>query len=375
VLQVLSQSPRGRLYVAAGPDGRKVALKELVFATVPSVQQIEAFEREAAVLRQLDHEDIPRFIASFQAGQGVHARLYLAQEFVEGRTLAHALSEHRFTEEEADSLARRVLAILRYLHGLSPRLLHRDIKPSNIIARPDGSIALVDFGAARDLAADQTHRATLVGTFGYMPPEQLGGTVSPSSDLYALGATLLHLLSRKAPSELLNAQLELDFSRGVNVSAPFREFLARLVARDPARRFASAQQALDALDRPLPVVAAPVATAPTPALAAAAYEFETWARQLKRHTKISASVIGLGLGGMWQLFFPPAVGIASWMIGFVAGLVLGTMGSFAVIELILPAKVDALAAEYGISGSRLFMQALGVLRQLREEEFARRRES
>jgi serine/threonine-protein kinase len=362
------------MYVAVGPEGRKVALKELVFATVPSVQQIDAFEREAAVLRQLDHADIPRFVASFQVGQGVHARLYLAQEYVEGRTLADALGEHRFSEYEADSLARRVLAILRYLHGLSPRLLHRDIKPSNIIARPDGSIALVDFGAARDLAADQTHRATLVGTFGYMPPEQLGGTVSPSSDLYALGATLVHLLSRKPPSELLNAQMELEFSRAVRVSPRFREFLRRLVARDPAERFRSAQDALDALDRPL----SPLPSAfDRSAMQLAVVELEQWARGLRRRSKLLASLAGAVFGGLaWFAPLTPTMGQmgpVALCIGLCAGLVLGTFGGFAALEMLLPARVDALAQHHGVSPSRLLQAGQALVKQVSDEEYRNRR--
>ncbi|HEX8700342.1 MAG TPA: protein kinase, partial [Myxococcaceae bacterium] len=155
-------------------------------------------------------------------------------------------------------LARQVLEILVYLHGLSPKIIHRDLKPANIMRRPSGELALVDFGAARDLVRGATHRSTLVGTFGYMPPEQLGGTVDETSDLYALGATLIHLLSRKAPDELLRSGMEIAFEDAVNVSPGLKAFLARLIERDRARRFPSATaalQALDALDhsRPQPV--------------------------------------------------------------------------------------------------------------------------
>lgn len=110
-------------------------------------------------------------------------------------------------------------------------------------------MALVDFDTARDLRAQRTHGASLAGTFGYVPIEQLGGTVDATSDLYALGATLIHLLSRKAPHELLTADLHLDFSREVNLSPGFTYWLQRLVAREPGARFQSVQEAQAALTR------------------------------------------------------------------------------------------------------------------------------
>jgi serine/threonine protein kinase len=82
----------------------------------------------------------------------------------------------------------------------TPPVLHRDLKPANVVLRPDGTLALVDFGSVRTLSTDRTHGSTLVGTFGYMPPEQLGGTVDRTSDLYALGATLLHDLTGRDPA-------------------------------------------------------------------------------------------------------------------------------------------------------------------------------
>ncbi|MBX7097899.1 MAG: serine/threonine protein kinase [Myxococcaceae bacterium] len=302
VLRVVHQSARGRLYLAEGPDGRRVALKELVFATVPDVETIEAFEREAAVLRQLEHERIPRFLASFQAGQGVHTRLYLAQTYVEGHSLAQRLEAHRFDEVEAKAIARQVLEVLAFLHGRSPRVLHRDLKPSNLIQRPDGSIAVVDFGASRDLASSVTHGSTLVGTFGYMPPEQLGGTVSPSSDLYALGATLVHLLSRKPPGELLDPSMGLAFEKAVNVSPLFSRFLARLTSRDPAQRFQTAAAALAALDAKPTAAAAPQATRPFGARNAqsltAALAFESRVEHAVARGRRTSTRVGLAVGAL-----------------------------------------------------------------------------
>jgi len=240
--KVLVQNAHGRIYLARDAEGRRVALKELAFVRAPGVEEIDAFEREARVLRQLRHPAIPAFIDSFVEGEGVHTRMYLAQEFIEGQSLAARLAERQLDEQEARAIADEVLGILEYLQGLSPMVFHRDIKPANLIRRPDGSIALVDFGAARDLGA--TVGATLVGTFGYMPVEQMGGIVDATSDLYALGATLAHLLSRREPWKLLEDAGALE---RLNVSEPLRAWIGRLVARRREERFGGAKEARAAL--------------------------------------------------------------------------------------------------------------------------------
>jgi hypothetical protein len=242
-------STHSRVYLAEGPGAARVALKELVFRLAPDIQRLEAFRREGELLAQLSHPRIPRFLASFTEGSGPQTRLYLAQEFIEGPSLLKQLQTRRFTEDEVCAVGEQVLEILVYLHGLSPRVLHRDIKPANLLVRPDGSICLVDFGTARDVTRGGTVNSTLVGTFGYMAPEQLGGTVSEASDLYSVGATLLHLLSRRPPSELLRGKgLQLEVGEKLNASPRFRSFLQRLLAPSPSDRFPTAAEALRALE-------------------------------------------------------------------------------------------------------------------------------
>ena len=242
VLRVLVQNGHGRLYLAHDRNGQQVALKELAFVQPPHPDALDAFEREARLLRQLSHPQIPRFLASFRDGEGVNTRLYLAQEYVDGESLLARLAGHQFCEAEAIEVAFQVLHILEYLQSLSPMVFHRDIKPANLLRRRDGRISLVDFGAARDLGS--TVGATLVGTFGYMPLEQMGGIVDSTTDLYALGATLAQLLSRREPWSFLEDPRALE---RLNVSAPFRQFLAKLLARRPADRHPSAAAAMVAL--------------------------------------------------------------------------------------------------------------------------------
>ena len=268
VLRLLHEGNHSRVYLAQGPDGQRIALKELLFSLAPDAKALDDFAREGALLHQLAHPAIPRFIATFQEGSGAGTRLYLAQEFVEGKTLLAQLTDHRFSAAEAEGLARQLLPVLAYLHALSPPIIHRDLKPANLIVRPDGSLALVDFGSAREVKPGGTHRATLAGTFGYLPPEALGGTVDLTADLYALGATLVHLLSRRPPEEALwNPEQAL----GALVQAPpaFVAWLSKLTASRRGDRFSSAAEALAALDAPALAAPprAPLAS-PTPTRAA-----------------------------------------------------------------------------------------------------------
>ncbi|MGE0546936.1 MAG: serine/threonine protein kinase [Kofleriaceae bacterium] len=121
-------------------------------------------------------------------------------------------------------------------------VIHRDIKPANLVRRPDGTIALVDFGAAH--VQGTTAGSTTIGTFGYMPIEQLAGVVDTTTDPYALGASLLHLLTRQEPWKLLHPR-----SLGeLNVSPALRGFIDKLLAPEPSDRYHDAQAALTALD-------------------------------------------------------------------------------------------------------------------------------
>ncbi len=291
VERVLVSNAHGRMYVARDADGTQVALKELAFVQSPTLEVIAAFEREAKFLRALEHPAIPRFRASFQEGTGVHARYYLAQTLVEGAPLDARLDAHFFTEAEILGIARQVLDVLVYLQGLSPMVIHRDIKPANLLVRPDGTIAVVDFGAAH--VQGSTAGSTTIGTFGYMPIEQLAGEVDATTDLYALGASLLHLLTRREPWRILQGGA-LDGLDHLNVSRPMRAFLARLTAPAPRDRFRAAVEARAAVERleagQLPKRALAVVTPRPPGYRAAAPPRSRW-------TMVAALAMVLVSGG------------------------------------------------------------------------------
>lgn len=247
VERLLAESNQARTYLARDASGEAVFLKELLFLSAPDPAAVAAFAREGELLKQLRHPGIPQYLSHFSEGDGRHLRLYLAVRYLEGVSLLAELGAHRYSEDEVRLIASEVLEVLRYLHGRTPAIIHRDIKPANILRGTDGRLAVVDFGSARDAALQQANGATMTGTIGYAPPEQLGGKLSPSSDVYALAATLIHLLTRKAPWEDFEAGIK--FNPGaLGVSRPLTAWLARALEPRPSRRFASADQAARALE-------------------------------------------------------------------------------------------------------------------------------
>lgn len=225
-----------------------VVVKLLAFNPQMHWDELKLFERETQVLQHLNHLRIPDYRGSFtiekQLGDGL-PWFGLVQDYIPGDSLQTLLDQgKRFTEADVCQIAESILEILIYMHELSPPVFHRDIKPSNLILGQDGQIYLVDFGAVQDRATAEGVTFTVVGTSGYAPPEQLWGKVVPASDLYALGATLIHLLTGIAPADLPQHQMRLQFSHCVNLTPHFSQWLARLTEPAPERRFTGARQGL-----------------------------------------------------------------------------------------------------------------------------------
>ncbi|MDQ3930934.1 MAG: serine/threonine-protein kinase, partial [Chloroflexota bacterium] len=154
------------------------------------------FEREASLLATLSHPGIPKIYDFFTA----HGRVYLVLEFIDGKDLESQLNarEHPMMEEEVVRLAVQVCDVLEYLHGHKPQpIVFRDLKPSNMILQADGKLTLIDFGIAKVFQSDK--RGTMIGTEGYAPPEQYRGLADPRGDIYGLGATMHHLLTKSDP--------------------------------------------------------------------------------------------------------------------------------------------------------------------------------
>ncbi|MEQ9367973.1 MAG: ankyrin repeat domain-containing protein [Coleofasciculus chthonoplastes F3-SA18-01] len=248
ILAPLAQGGSGITYLGEdGETGERVVLKALSLRQITDWKALERFEREAQVLAQLNHPGIPRYLDYFYQDTPRDRTFYIIQQFVPGRSLAESVQNGwRGNETEIRQIAIQVLDILVYLHQQTPPVIHRDIKPDNIIRGDDGQIMLVDFGAVQTTYYSTLARShTVVGTFGYMAPEQFLGQAVPATDLYGLGATLLFLLTHRSPADLPVNHLTTD-SRcfRMQISEAFADWLETMLEPDLKHRFACAETAL-----------------------------------------------------------------------------------------------------------------------------------
>jgi len=235
VTKILGQGSQGSTFEAVDKkEGRLVAVKRFDVRGAKAWKDVELAEREARVLASLEHPRLPAYIEHFEEG----GRLYLVMQKIEGKSLGQMLERgERLGERDVARLLHDAADALEYLHGRG--VVHRDLKPGNVIQRDDGSYAFVDFGAVRDGFRTEGG-STVVGTFGYMAPEQFQGRALPASDVYAVGATSLAMLTGKQPEDLPHRGLGIDVAtalRGV-ASEGLTRVLSRMLEPDPDRRAA-----------------------------------------------------------------------------------------------------------------------------------------
>lgn len=243
--------------------GRLCAVKEILpdMGGQPAdiAQMQDQFYREASILARLDHPSLPKVSDYFTE----NGRELLVMDYVPGRDLKDLVDEARrdgtfLAESVVLDWAGQICDALEYLHSQDPPVLHRDIKPSNIKLTPRGAIKLVDFGLVKVLAADDSRTVTVVqgrGTVQYTPLEQYGGDTGHTdarTDIYALGATLYHLLTGALPADAKQRFLKpgaLTPIRQINssVSARTERAVLRAMAMHPDERPASVVEVRHAL--------------------------------------------------------------------------------------------------------------------------------
>ena len=250
-----------------------VAVKEMInMAPDPLVRQtiVQNFEREANLLATLHHPSIPRIYDYFSHDD----RSYLVLEFVQGRDLETVINEANgfLTEDQVISWGIQLCDVLEYLHGHKPDpIIFRDMKPSNVMINQNGDVILVDFGIAKTFQTGI--KGTMIGTEGYSPPEQYRGDATPLADVYALGATMHHSLTRRDP------RLEPPFTfaerpiRRINsnVSIELEAVVNTALNYNPTERFptaASMKEALMNVARKTGTLSKLSAVLPTPASSA-----------------------------------------------------------------------------------------------------------
>jgi serine/threonine-protein kinase len=267
ILELVGQGGMGAVYKAGDVrlEGRVCAVKEVLptlsdSATEEELAQIaEQFRIEASTLARLDHPNLPK-VSDYFAENG---REYLVMDFVEGRDLYEVLHEalrHNMFLDEQQVLdwATQLLDALEYMHNQDPPVVHRDIKPSNIKLTPRGTVKLVDFGLVKVLQSNDSRTVTVVqgrGTVAYTPLEQYGGDsgfTDARSDIYAMGATLYHLLTGQPPVDAKERFLRpgaLTAIRQINpnVSPRCERVIFQSLAMHPSERPATAREFRDLL--------------------------------------------------------------------------------------------------------------------------------
>ena len=226
-----------------------VAVKEMInTAPDPLVREtiVQNFEREANLLATLHHPSIPRIFDYFS----IESRSYLVLEFIHGKDMEAIINDSKnfLSEDIVLTWAIELCDVLDYLHKHKPDpIIFRDMKPSNVMINSNGDVMLVDFGIAK--AFHSGIKGTMIGTEGYSPPEQYRGEATPSADIYSLGATIHHALSRRDP------RLEPPFSFGErplrrinsSVSQEMETAVSTALEYNPESRFKSAEDMKQAL--------------------------------------------------------------------------------------------------------------------------------
>ena len=236
------------------------ALKELRPQTEDPDAQAHArllFEQEAAILRGLDHPNLPHVTDFFEE----RGRAYLVMEFIWGESLEKRLEQTRspLMEREVLGWAVQICDVLVYLHSRQPPVIFRDMKPSNIMVNHAGLIKLIDFGIARTYKEDKLQDTIALGSENYAAPEQWGQTQTDArADIYGLGATIYHLLANMPPSPafLPSEPTPLDQLNGA-LSPQAVAIVRKAMARDRADRYPSAAEMKDALVACLPGYVSP----------------------------------------------------------------------------------------------------------------------
>jgi serine/threonine protein kinase len=245
-----------------------VVVKLLLFNSTLKWETFKLFEREALTLKKLTHPAIPRYLDYFEIETASGKGFALIQSYINADSLEEQVKAGRtFNENELKQIAKAILEVLIYLHNRYPPIVHRDVKPSNILLTNGsdnsiGQIYLVDFGSIQAATSDGGTR-TVVGTYGYMPPEQFGGRAVATSDLYGVGTTLIYLASGQHPADLPQKNLRLCFENYVSFSPSFIDWLQWMTEPALDLRLESAERALRALEdgtlrnKKLPLTAKP----------------------------------------------------------------------------------------------------------------------
>ncbi|MBQ8147821.1 MAG: protein kinase [Lachnospiraceae bacterium] len=212
---------------------------------------LKGLEREANILKKVDHPVLPRIVDIIQKD----SKVYVVMDYVEGRPISEVLKEQGAQPQElVIEWAKQLSSALDYLHSMNPPIIYRDMKPSNIMLKPDGNVKLIDFGTAKEYKIENNADTTALGTRGYAAPEQFGDAqgrgiynTDARTDIYCLGATLYHIVTGMNPCE---PPYEIKPIRQWNpaLSSGLEKILIKCTQPNPNDRYQSCSELLYALD-------------------------------------------------------------------------------------------------------------------------------
>ena len=248
IINLIKSGGMGAVYKAVDTKfDSTCAIKELLppYGATPQqeAQAAEWFKREAKILNTLHHTNLPKVSDYFIN----YNRYYLVMTFVEGEDLETILARDGKPGLPVDKVvgwAKEILQVLEYIHNQNPPIVYRDIKPGNIMLHKNGRAMLIDFGIARIVQDSSQTKKTAIGTQGYAPPEQCRGQVEPRSDLYALGATMHHLLTGIEP-----IPFKFEPLRNIvpSVSKELEQIVIKALKDNLKERFSGAKEMREAL--------------------------------------------------------------------------------------------------------------------------------
>ncbi|TRU22038.1 MAG: serine/threonine protein kinase [Microcystis aeruginosa Ma_SC_T_19800800_S464] len=276
--RLLGQGGFGAAFLAVdrySPKKAKCVIKQFQPSGNLSPQALEKaknlFFQEARVLEDLgrEHPQIPDLYAFFplkvknQLTGEEEQFFYLAQEYIDGKNLEEILQQQQkpFQESEVKNILKELLLILKFIHENGS--IHRDIKPSNIMQSKNGRLYLLDFGAVKQATNNPSNtqeKSTTIYSAGFAPPEQqLGNQVSAATDLYALAATCVILLTNRDPDDLYDPQKQVWNWQNYapNISADLAQVFNKMLLANPLDRFQSCGEVLTALNPPSPIPPSP----------------------------------------------------------------------------------------------------------------------
>ena len=258
IIEIIGKGGFGAVYKAQDERfqaKRIVAIKEMSNAQLNTGEKAKAlrdFRNEADLLVQLKHPNLPNVSDVFEED----GKAYVVMEFIEGRTLEELQDEQNGPLDECLVMgwALQLCTVLHYLHTRPQPIIFRDMKPANAMLTLDDEVKLIDFGIARVFKAAGKKDTTLLGSQGYAPLEQYGsGQSDARSDIYALGATLYHLLTNELPADPPTRRIQPKlFSppRRLNpkISPAVEAIVLKAMAQDPRRRYQTAVEMYQAID-------------------------------------------------------------------------------------------------------------------------------